>query len=108
MAIPAERTDANRRPRFSNGGMANGSMADLPVLPPDSWARIEIVKNDSAKQLRERISFIRSSLREGEDEFAYFHQPLCFAYADYIADVFFANLDEYTKSFGLPRVLEEI
>ena len=34
--------------------------------------------------------------------------PLCFSYADCIADVFFAHVEEYIKSFGLHRTNEEI
>src|ERR1035441_3992485 len=83
-------------------------MADLPKLPPDAWARIELVKLDAAERLRKEISFFRATFMEGEDEGLYFQVPLCFSYADYIADVFFAHVDEYIKSFGLQRTIEEL
>ena len=83
-------------------------MPDLPKLPPDAWARIGLLEMDAAERLRKDIAFVRSSFRDGEDEAAYFHWPLCFYYADYIADLFFAPLDEYAKSFGLGRVMEEL
>ena len=90
------RTAAPLKPDY-----AEQPMADLPRLPAGASARIELVKLDAAEKLRKELAFLRKGLLEGEDESLYFQTPLCFSYGDYIANVFFTLVDEYTKMFGL-------
>lgn len=82
-----------------------------PALTPEAWARIEIAQSTASERLRRELARIRLAALEGLDEERYFQNPLCFAYADYVRDIFCARLAEYVKQPGhrlkLPQFLNE-
>src|SRR5437763_12973288 len=82
-----------------------------PALTLEAWARIEIVKSTASNRLRSELARIRLAALQGFDEELHFQNPLCFAYADYVRDIFCARLAEYVKQPGyrlkLPQFLNE-
>ena len=77
-------------------------MAEPLVLSPEAWARIEIAKSRASDRLGAKLAAIRRSELEGLDPQLYVQNPLSFAFADYVRDVFCAQLTELLK-FPLPR-----
>ncbi|MGI8991528.1 MAG: hypothetical protein ACR2I2_18340 [Bryobacteraceae bacterium] len=66
-------------------------MSDVPNLPPESLARIEIARFEAIERLQAFLKFSRYN--PGEDA----QVELCIAYADYVRDVYFAQMDEFFK-----------
>src|SRR5438270_11433800 len=82
-----------------------------PALTPEAWARIEVAKSTARERLRKELATVRLAAIEGLDEELYFQNPLCFAYADYVRDIFCAQLAEYLKHAWhrstLPKFINE-
>jgi len=82
-----------------------------PALTPEAWARIEVAKSTARERLRKELATVRLAAIGGLDEERYFQNPLCFAYADYVRDIFCARLAEYLKHpwhrSTLPKFLNE-
>lgn len=57
-------------------------MADIPELPPQSLARIELAKLDASRRLQHLLQVIRSEPNEDEQV------ELCIAYAEYVRDIY--------------------
>src|SRR4029079_14517034 len=78
---------------------------ECATLTPEAWARIEIAKRTAGERLRKELATLRAAPLQGLDEEVYFQIPLCFAYADYVRDIFCAQLAQYLKDPGSPSTL---
>ncbi len=96
-------------------------MADLAELPPDSWARIELAKLSASEKLKQDLAQARAEklrrhltpkIAQGTDDEQLFQDELGFAYADYVKEVVFAEVEERRKTgldrAKLPAVLDKI
>ena len=91
--------------------IAEGAVGAKPNLPADAWARIELVKIGAGKKLsRELVQVRNERLRrestekfvQGTDDAVLFQTELAFAYADFIKEGFFAEVEEWQKT-GIDR-----
>ena len=75
-------------------------MSDLPKLPDDAWARVELVKLEAEKKRSGLIIRLRSFLARSPDDQRrqYDYQTLLIvAHTSYLLAVFFATLEELQK-----------
>jgi hypothetical protein len=123
--LPSELATANDRVLLHSEGSQTqfpeptGISADMPTLSADAWARIQLAKLTAATALRHELSTVRAERlrRRTTDQFfevdseALFQDALGFAYADYLKEIFFAEVKEICSRISAseyPATLDKV